>query len=141
MPAHEQQRRREVRWHLVLLFVRAGELRVRYPAGSNVALGYSSRGILGGSVYIAVEGRAELIREKAGFEQHWTPDLDAWFENGVDTPGLVLIEVKAEKSRFGKRTRKESWCSRLGYNLRTHCRTSWSNAASKSRLATPSSWG
>lgn len=47
--------------------------------------------------YVAVEGRAELIRDKAQFEAHWTKDLDIWFKDGVDTPGLTMIRVKAER--------------------------------------------
>ena len=29
---------------------------------------------------MAVEGTAELIREKSAFQEHWTSDLDEWFE-------------------------------------------------------------
>jgi general stress protein 26 len=47
--------------------------------------------------YVAVEGRATIVRDKAQFEAHWTKDLDVWFEDGVDTPGLVMIHVKAER--------------------------------------------
>ena len=47
-----------------------------------------------------MEGRAELIRDKAAFAAHWTKDLDRWFEQGVDTPGLVLIEVQATRVHY-----------------------------------------
>ncbi len=50
--------------------------------------------------YVAVSGEAELIREKAQFEAHWTPDLDKWFEDGVDTPGIVLIKVSADRIKY-----------------------------------------
>jgi general stress protein 26 len=43
-----------------------------------------------------------LIRDKAAFQQHWTSDLDNWFENGVDTPGIVLIKVKATRATYWK---------------------------------------
>ena len=49
---------------------------------------------------IAIEGHAELIREKAAFKAHWVPDLDRWFEQGVDTPGLVLIKVHASRIHY-----------------------------------------
>ena len=68
-----------------------------------VALGYSSSGIIGGSVYVAVEGSAALIRDKSASEKHWTPDLDVWFVDGVDTPGLVLIQVKAHRIKIWER--------------------------------------
>lgn len=70
----------------------------------NVALGYSSNGIIKGSVYIAVEGSATLVRDKSAFEKHWTPDLDFWFEGGIDAPGLVLIQVKASRIKIWERT-------------------------------------
>jgi general stress protein 26 len=50
--------------------------------------------------FIAVEGQAELIRDKAAFEAHWTSDLDRWFDQGIDTPGLVLIKVHARRITY-----------------------------------------
>lgn len=47
--------------------------------------------------YVAVEGRARLIRDKAQFATHWSKDLDLWFKDGIDTPGLVLVHVNAER--------------------------------------------
>jgi general stress protein 26 len=52
------------------------------------------------SFLVAVEGTAELIRDKAAFEEHWSPDLDRWFENGIDTPGMVMIKVSAERVHY-----------------------------------------
>ncbi len=71
-------------------------------ANSNVALGFTGKsGIFTPSgLYIAIEGKAELIRDKAAFDAHWTPDLDVWFEKGVDTPGLVLIKVHAVRIKY-----------------------------------------
>ena len=68
-----------------------------------VALGFSSEGgIFSDGIYVAVEGTAELIRDKAAFQQHWTSALDNWFENSVNTPGIVLIKVKASRATFWK---------------------------------------
>ncbi|MCW6510295.1 pyridoxamine 5'-phosphate oxidase family protein [Lichenifustis flavocetrariae] len=49
---------------------------------------------------IAVEGQAELIRDKAAFKAHWTSDLERWFADGIDTPGLVLIKVHAARIHY-----------------------------------------
>ncbi|KAA2213296.1 pyridoxamine 5'-phosphate oxidase family protein [Teichococcus oryzae] len=49
---------------------------------------------------IAVEGRATLIRDKAAFREHWTPELDKWFDQGIDTPGIALIRVDAERVHY-----------------------------------------
>jgi general stress protein 26 len=51
-------------------------------------------------MFIHVEGRGELIRDKAQFAQHWDKSLDRWFEQGVDTPGLVLIRATAERIHY-----------------------------------------
>lgn len=56
------------------------------------------KGLLGKPpLFIAVEGKAELIRDKTAFEKHWNKDLERWFDKGVDTPGLVLLKVHAER--------------------------------------------
>ena len=50
--------------------------------------------------FIAIEGRAEIIRDKAAFAEHWVKDLEIWFEQGIDTPGLVLIKVNGERAHY-----------------------------------------
>jgi general stress protein 26 len=69
---------------------------------SKVALSYAgSKGLLGQPpVFICMQGEAELIRAKAEFEAHWVRDLERWFQNGVDTPGLVLIKVRATRIHY-----------------------------------------
>ncbi len=59
------------------------------------------KGLLGKpGIFIAVEARAELIRDKAQFEAHWTKGLDRWFPQGVETPGLVLIKAHANRIAY-----------------------------------------
>ena len=50
--------------------------------------------------FVAVEGTGELIRDKAAFAEHWTSDLDRWFAEGIDTPDLVLIRVRAQRVHY-----------------------------------------
>jgi general stress protein 26 len=50
--------------------------------------------------FTAVEGRAQLIGDTRQFEPHWTNDLDRWFPQGIDTPGLVMIKVHAERLHY-----------------------------------------
>ncbi|GGB52581.1 hypothetical protein GCM10011505_36980 [Tistrella bauzanensis] len=60
-----------------------------------------SSGVLGQRpLFVSVEGRAELIRDKAQFKAHWTRDLDRWFANGIDTPGVVMIRVRASRIHY-----------------------------------------
>ena len=67
-----------------------------------VGLSFQGKGGLLGlrPLFVAIEGRAELIRDKARFEQHWNPDLDRWFDDGIDTPGMVMIKVHAERAHY-----------------------------------------
>ncbi|MBV9528283.1 pyridoxamine 5'-phosphate oxidase family protein [Sphingomonas sp.] len=71
-------------------------------ADPNVGLTYHAKDHLLGrpGIFIAIEGKAELIRDKGAFEEHWTKGLDRWFKDGVDTPGLVLIKVHAGKLHY-----------------------------------------
>ncbi|MCX7322147.1 MAG: pyridoxamine 5'-phosphate oxidase family protein [Hyphomicrobiales bacterium] len=60
-----------------------------------------AKGLLGQPpIFISIEGEAELIRDKAAFEAHWTKDLDYWFKDGIDTPGVVLIKVHASRLHY-----------------------------------------
>ena len=60
-------------------------------------------------LYVSVAGTAELIRDKALFEAHWVPDLDEWFDQGADTPGLVLLKVKASRIKLWQGEDSEEW--------------------------------
>jgi len=53
-----------------------------------------------GGFQIAVEGDAQLVRDKSAFDKHWNPDLDEWFEDGIDTTGLVMIKVDATRIHY-----------------------------------------
>lgn len=49
---------------------------------------------------VAVEGKAKLVRDRAAMQKHWTKDLDHWFKDGLDTPGIVLIQVDATRVHY-----------------------------------------
>ena len=69
---------------------------------ASVGLSYQSKsGILGMKpFFLTLEGRASLIKDKSEFAARWTKDLDAWFKQGVDTPGLVMIKVEMERAHY-----------------------------------------
>ncbi|WP_454280452.1 pyridoxamine 5'-phosphate oxidase family protein [Sphingomonas sp. Marseille-Q8236] len=71
-------------------------------AQPEVSLSYTgAAGMLGGPpLFIAIEGRATLIQDRARFEEHWTKDLDRYFPDGIDTPDVVMIQVHAERIRY-----------------------------------------
>lgn len=74
---------------------------------ANVGLAFqgSAKLFQGVQFYVFVEGKASLIRQRSAFEQHWTKDLDRWFENGIDTPGIVLIKVSALRIKYWNGTK------------------------------------
>jgi general stress protein 26 len=51
-------------------------------------------------MFIHVEGEANLIRDKGRFAEHWQDSLDRWFPQGIDTPGMVMIEVLAKRIHY-----------------------------------------
>lgn len=65
----------------------------------NVLLSFTgSKGLLGRPpLFVAVQGRCHLHRDRARLADHWVKDLERWFEQGVDTPGLVLLHVRASR--------------------------------------------
>lgn len=68
-------------------------------ANSKVSLSFSgSKSLLGKPpLFVAVEGDASVIRDRALLEEHWVDKLDRWFPQGVETPGIVLIRVAARR--------------------------------------------
>lgn len=71
-------------------------------ADSEVSLTYTGAlGMLGGSpIFVGVQGTASLIEDKGAFADHWTKDLDRYFPDGIDTPGIVMIKVHAKSIRY-----------------------------------------
>ena len=71
-------------------------------ADNEVGLSYTGAvGMLGGPpLFVSVQGIASLIEDKAAFAEHWTKDLDRYFPEGIDTPGVVMIKVAAETIRY-----------------------------------------
>ena len=71
----------------------------------SVGLSYQGKAGLKGLVgapgeFIHVQGEARLVRDKAAFAEHWDSSLDHWFKQGIDTPGLIMIEVAAKRIHY-----------------------------------------
>src|ERR1700710_308478 len=69
-------------------------------ARPEVNLAYTHNPLLGKALYISVSGKADVVRDRGEMAKHWVPDLDAWFKDGVDTPGLAMIHVKADRVKY-----------------------------------------
>ncbi len=58
-------------------------------------------GILGKpGAFIYVQGGAALVRDKAQIAAHWEKNLDRWYPQGIDTPGIVMIRVHASRIHY-----------------------------------------
>lgn len=69
---------------------------------ARVSLSYQgTAGLLGmRPFFIAIEGQARLVRDRALFDEHWTSGLERWWPDGIDTPGLLLIQVTGERLHY-----------------------------------------
>ena len=50
--------------------------------------------------YVSVSGRARITRDRARMEELWTPELKAWFPQGLDEPDIALLQVSVEKAEY-----------------------------------------
>jgi general stress protein 26 len=57
-------------------------------------------------LFISIAGKAKIIRNKEIFEKHWVDSLNQWFPDGVDTKGMVLIQVKGIKLEYWQRDKE-----------------------------------
>lgn len=49
-------------------------------------------------LWLALEGRAEIVRDAAMKRTLWLTELERWFAHGPEDPGVVLIRVRAERA-------------------------------------------
>lgn len=53
-----------------------------------------------GMRYVSVAGRASVVHDRAKMEQLWSPSLDIWFPDGLETPGVALLKVTPLDTEF-----------------------------------------
>ena len=59
-------------------------------ADHDVGLAYSDAK---GMRFVSVAGRARVIHDRDKMEELYSPSLDIWFEDGLDTAGIALLRV------------------------------------------------
>jgi general stress protein 26 len=62
----------------------------------NVSLSFITKDF----VFIECYGHAVIIKQKSTLEEHWIDELKQWFPEGVETPGICLMRVKASRVHF-----------------------------------------
>ena len=50
--------------------------------------------------FVSLRGKAEISKERAKMEELWSPELKAWFPEGLDTPGITLIKVSVKSAEY-----------------------------------------
>jgi general stress protein 26 len=59
------------------------------------------KGLVGApGMFVHVQGEARLVDETAALAEHWDKELERWFPQGIDTPGITLIEVVAKRIHY-----------------------------------------
>ncbi|PWD51625.1 pyridoxamine 5'-phosphate oxidase [Serinibacter arcticus] len=56
--------------------------------------------LAGKGSWLSVTGTGIVSRDRAVLERIWTPSAEAWFPEGIDTPGVVAINVIGESAEF-----------------------------------------
>lgn len=52
------------------------------------------------SSWTSIAGTASVVHDRAKEEELWSPALEVWFGDGLDTPGLALLKVEAETAEY-----------------------------------------
>lgn len=50
--------------------------------------------------FVSIAGVARVVHDRARMEELYSPSLDIWFEDGLDTPGIVLLRVTPREVEF-----------------------------------------
>lgn len=53
-----------------------------------------------GMRFVSVAGRARVVHDPAKMKELYTPSLDIWFADGLDTPGIALLRVTPVETEF-----------------------------------------
>lgn len=53
-----------------------------------------------GMRYVSIAGNASIVHDRAKMEELYSPSLDIWFRDGLDTPGIALLKVTPTVAEF-----------------------------------------
>lgn len=51
-------------------------------------------------LFVQVQGKARILTSKRAMAEHWQPELERWFKDGLDTEGLVMLRVDATRIAY-----------------------------------------
>lgn len=64
-------------------------------AASQVNVGFASR-----SSWVSIAGEAEVVRDVGKTKRLWGPGVSAWFPEGPEDSGIVLVRVRGESAEY-----------------------------------------
>lgn len=50
--------------------------------------------------FVSLAGRGNIVRDRAKLEEYWSAGVDAWFPDGIETPGVALLKVESESAQY-----------------------------------------
>lgn len=50
--------------------------------------------------YVSLKGNGEKIKDRRKMEELWSPELKAWFPEGLETKGITLIKVTVQTAEY-----------------------------------------
>ncbi|MFI5491987.1 pyridoxamine 5'-phosphate oxidase family protein [Actinoplanes sp. NPDC051859] len=65
--------------------------------------------------WTSVSGAAAQVEDRAKAEELWNPLMKAWFPDGLETPNLTLIKVRAESAEYWEAAHSSRVVTLLGY--------------------------
>ena len=54
----------------------------------------------GSTSWVSVSGRAAVVRDREKIRELWNTVADAWFPDGPDPPGVVLVRLHADAAEY-----------------------------------------
>lgn len=51
-------------------------------------------------IFIGIEGKASVTKDRVALERHWVDHMERWFPQGIETPGIVLLQVHATRVHY-----------------------------------------
>lgn len=76
-------------------------------ANPSVSLVYQTSKML----FIECVGKASVETDKKLLEEKWVDELDQWFADGVNTPGICLLKVEAERIHYWDKNEEGEYTS------------------------------
>ena len=50
--------------------------------------------------YVSLSGTAKIINNRAKIEELWSPELKAWFPDGLEDPELSLLKIETSQAEY-----------------------------------------